>query len=415
MSVRIFGFASFAHFANDGSTFLYPLMIAFLHFEFPQANLGYLGLITIINPVISGLMSTPVGILADMMERKGLLISLGLALSGLSAYIFAFTVNHNSISYFNIIAGVTALGLGQSFYHPIGASILRSEYGAKLPTILGVNGSFGSFGRGIYPFIITLLIGTYGLMTGFEIFSVIGFVSAMVVGVGLGNPSAKAVSRNASQEKMAKPDTSRKEITSKISMYKVFIISLSVVVFLRAMFIRSIATFAPTYFTDLTGSQILGPTIFSIGVLTPVIGQTLFGFLTTRKGGFYTITMSTVFSGIAFFLVLISGSHLLFSAVFFAIYAFFTYSGFPILIGYLNQVVPRQISSSSGGVIWGLGQLLGGATGIAVSSLLVLYQNITTAYWLMLIFTLGATLLLPLLRNQERKVRGISSADGAES
>ena len=75
MSRRIFGVTSFAHFANDGSTFLYPVLITFLHAEFPDTNLALLVVLAVTNPIISGIMSTPVGVLADKLERKGVLIS----------------------------------------------------------------------------------------------------------------------------------------------------------------------------------------------------------------------------------------------------------------------------------------------------------------------------------------------------
>lgn len=412
MSSRVFALTSYAHFSNDGSTFLYPLLISFLHGEFPLVNVGYLGIIAIINPIISGLMSTPVGILADIIERKGFLISLGLAISGVAALIFAYTIVDGAISYFNIIAGVTVLGFGQAFYHPIGASILRGEYGSRTPTLLGINGSFGSFGRGIYILIITTLITVFGLVYGLTYLSIIGFVASMVIAAGLGSPNIKISSKKSKSAADNRSDK-RKEISKQMSFYKLFIFSLMTVVFLRAMFIRSVATYGPTYFTDLADSQFFGNLIFGIGLLTPVIGQPIFGLITTKKGGFFSISVTTLFSGLAFFLLLVSGAHLILVGLFFATYAFFTYSGFPILLGYLNQVVPREISTSSGGVIWGMGQLLGGAAGIAVSSVIVLYSNIYESYWIMMIFTLAATILLPLLGAQEKSIRKKSRAQAS--
>ncbi len=399
LSRRIFGITSFAHFANDGSTFLYPVLITFLHAEFPHINLAILGVLAVTNPIISGVMSTPVGILADKLERKSVLISLGLALNGVSALFFAFSVKHGALEFDYIIAGVTMLGVGQSFYHPIGSSILRAEYGNTTPVILGLNGSFGSFGRGIFPLIIAALISAFGLFEGMVVLWAFGMAFAAVVLVGLGMPKLRELSARPPREK------GKVSISSQLSFFRVFILSLMVVVFLRSMVIRAVATYGPSYLASATSSQFIGIFIFTVGALTPVAGQIVFGIITTRKGGFFSITVTTLFSTLAFFLLLLSGSSVILDAVFFSMYAFFTYSGFPTLLGYLNQVVPKEISTSSGGIIWGIGQYIGGATGIAFTSFLVYGHGLNVSFWTMMIFAIGASLLLPLLRSQERAVR----------
>ncbi|AKA49192.1 hypothetical protein IX51_08855 [uncultured archaeon] len=407
MSKRVFGITSFAHFANDGSTFLYPVLITFLYTEFPATNLAILGVLAIMNPIVSGAMSTPVGILADKLERKGVLIALGLALNGVAALFFAFSVQHGTLEFLYIIIGVTVLGFGQSFYHPIGSSILRSEYGRNTPMILGINGSFGSFGRGIFPLIIAGLIGIFGLVEGMFIMWALGFTFAAVVLVSLGLPKIKGVARSRGRKQ-------KKSLSGHMSVFKVFIFSLMTVVFLRAMVIRAVATYGPSYLANVTNSQFLGIFIFTMGVLTPVAGQTIFGIVTTRKGGFFSITTTTIFSGLAFFLLLLSGSNAILDALFFSIYAFFTYSGFPTLLGYLNQVVPKEISTSSGGIVWGVGQFLGGAAGIALSSFLVYRESLYFSFWIMLIFTLSASLLLPFLKLQEKNSRDKAEVAGAQ-
>ena len=228
---------------------------------------------------------------------------------------------------------------------------------------------------------------------------VFGLAFAAVVLVGLGLPTVRGISGKAPTKK------GNRSISSQISFFRVFILALMVVVFLRSMVIRAVATYGPSYLASATSSQFIGIFIFTLGALTPVAGQIIFGIITTRKGGFFSITVTTVFSTLAFFLLLLSGSSVILDAIFFSMYAFFTYSGFPTLLGYLNQVVPKEISTSSGGIIWGIGQYIGGATGIAFTSFLVYGHGLNTSFWTMLIFALGASMLLPLLRAQERAVR----------
>lgn len=404
MSLRIFSFTAFAHFASDGSTFLYPVLITFLHTEFPDTNLALLGVFAVAGPIISGIMSTPVGILADRIERKSVLISLGLLLNGISALFFAFSVQHGSLDFVAITAGVAILGVGQSFYHPIGSSLIRSVYGSRTPSVLGLNGSFGSFGRGIFPVIIAALITAYGLVEGMLLMWVLGLAFAAIALVGMGLPKFKRADRAGAKEKR------KKVVSGQLALFRAFIAVLLVVVFLRSMVIRSVATYAPSYLASATGSQFLGVLVFTIGALTPVAGQIIFGFVTTRKGGFFSISVTTVMSSISLVLLLLSGSSLILAAVFFSMYAFFTYSGFPTLLGYLNQVVPPEISTSSGGIVWGIGQFVGGAAGIGLASFLVYGNGLYFSFWIMLIFGVAAALLLPLLMAQEKAVRARASA-----
>lgn len=399
VSGRIFAFTSFAHFANDGSTFLYPVLITFLHAEFPDTNLAILGVFAVTGPVISGLMSTPVGLLADRLERKSLLVALGLALNGISALFFAFSVQQGAVDFTYILAGVSILGVGQAFYHPIGSSILRSEYGSRTPLALGINGSFGSFGRGVFPLIIAALISAYGLIEGMFMLWVLGMAFAAVVLIGLGIPKTRKLSAGNREVRKKSP------ISGQLVFFRSFILVLLVVVFLRSMVIRAVATYGPSYLASTTNSQFMGILIFTIGALTPVAGQIIFGLVTTRKGGFFSITVTTILSTVSLILLLLSGSSVIENAVFFSLYAFFTYSGFPTLLGYLNQIVPKEISTSAGGIIWGIGQYVGGAVGIGFASFLVYGHSVYFSFWIMLIFAAGASLILPVLAFQERAVK----------
>ena len=85
------------------------------------------------------------------------------------------------------------------------------------------------------------------------------------------------------------------------------------------------------------------------------------------------------------------------SGISFAVFAFVTYSGFPVLLGYVGQVVPREISTTSNALVWGFGNTLGGAVGIAVIDGFKVFVSLYYSLTLMLIFALAAIIMLPLI------------------
>jgi hypothetical protein len=75
-----------------------------------------------------------------------------------------------------------------------------------------------------------------------------------------------------------------------------------------------------------------------------------------------------------------------------------------VLLGYVNQIVPKDIATTAHGMVWGIGNTLGGAAGIAVMSLLLyLGVSLTETMWAMLIFGVASALFIPLIPGKDRK------------
>ncbi len=394
--VRSLIFTSMGHFSNDGNFLLFPVLITYYSL-IPGISLILLGAVAIIYNALSGLLSTPIGHLADRTDRDGLLLAAGIAINGSSVGVFAIPFLYHSLAIPAIIGGSVLLGLGQSFYHPIGATIITESFDKKTATkMLGINGSFGSLGRALLPTVIVAVMILAGDTDGLLLIMLYLFIFAIVIYAGLRN-----FKRNSNKPKKEKREANTVN-RSIVKKYSKFLYILTLVIFVRSMFLTGTITFVPTFLTNVYHSRTEAVAIVTISFVTAIFGQPYFGSLTSKFGGRKIISFTTIISGVAFASFIYFASNLIVSATSFAVFAFVTYSGFPVLLGYVNQVVPREISTTSNGLVWGVGQTLGGALGIAVLDGFKVFVSLGDSLTLMLIFALAAIVLLPLIPRNDR-------------
>lgn len=387
-SLRALAFTSYAHFTNDGFYLLFPLLITY-YSKLPHVNISFLGFIAVIYAVLSGLLSPKIGAVADRRDNDAAMIGIGLSMYALAVVVLLLPFIFTGYFYMLVILGAAILGVAQSFYHPIGATILAYSFGKNAPTEMGINGSAGSLGRSVISGLFVLAIAVFGITTGMFALAAFALVSALIVYAGLsyfsrGRPRKKSVRAGAKGKKT-------------MGEYRGFIILLMAIVFMRAMFLAGTVTFIPKYLDTVLNSSVLMGAVVSFSFFFAVLGQLAFGYITSRMGGKFSIMLTSVFPGIAFVLFLLSGSNVYMLAATYSIFTFFAFTGFPVLLGYVNQVVPKSISTTAGGDVWGLGQYVGNGAGIAVISALILAISVYSALWVMLAFLIPSIALIAFL------------------
>lgn len=394
--IRSLIFTSMGHFSNDGNFLLFPVLITYYSL-IPGISLILLGAVAIIYNALSGLLSTPIGRFADRTDRDAFLLALGIGINGISVGAFAIPFLDHTLTVPAIVIGSVLLGFGQSFYHPLGATIINESFEKKTATkMLGINGSFGSLGRAVFPTIIVAVMILVGDAMGLFVIMLYLLIFALVIYGGLRN-----FRRNPNKPKREKSG-SKIESRSIVKKYSKFLYILTMVVFIRAMFLTGTITFVPTFLTSVYHSRTVAVEIVTVSFVTAVFGQPYFGSLTSRFGGRKIVTFTTIISGIAFASFIYFATNIILSGISFAVFAFVTYSGFPVLLGYVGQVVPREISTTSNALVWGFGNTLGGAVGIAVIDGFKVFVSLGDSMTLMLIFALAAILMLPLIPKNNR-------------
>ena len=396
MRLRALAFTSLGHFSNDFTTLLFSVLIIYYNKDF-GLGLALLGVIAIAYNVISGFLSTSIGRFADRTRTHRILMAMGIVILGLSMVLFAVSFVSGTYIIPAIFAAAILLGIGESFYHPLGASILNRVYSKKSASALGINGSFGSVGRSLLPIVLIPLILVVGKFYALLILGAYAMLAGGAIFIGLGFLKA---------EEARKADTARKAYNNKVALkrYSPMLIALVSMVFIRSMFLSGTITYISEYLLVQTGSEILVGYVLTLSFITAILGQPIFGKLTDIYGGKATIGITTVFSAFFFLLFMLSGSYIVLITIFYALFIFLSFTGFPVLLGYVNQIVPKDIATTAHGMVWGIGNTLGGAAGIAVMSLLLyLGVSLTETMWVMLIFGVASALFIPLIPGKDRK------------
>jgi FSR family fosmidomycin resistance protein-like MFS transporter len=384
-------FTSLSHFSVDGNFLLFPVLITY-YIEIQGLSLVIIGLMPVLYNLISGFMGVVIGRYADRVDRDAMLLGGALVMNGLSVLLFIVPFILVNQAYLFMIIGSVILGISQSIYHPIGATVLSYTFGQKeSASYLGINGSFGSLGRSVFPLILVFLAAIVGIKLGLIAFVVYFLIISAVVYLGL-----KFFKREkyrprilSGESKIASPQSQR-GMTSVIGL-------LVVIVFLRSMFVSISTTYIPTYLDGVFRSKELMGIIISVAFFSAVIGQPFFGYLTSRYGGKFTISLTSV-GLIGFFLLFLFLSRSFASVlVNFTFFALFTYTGFPVLLGYVSQIVPKENLSSASSLVWGIGNTVGGSVGLLAFDGLLVIRNMFDSFLIMLAFAVVSTFLLVFL------------------
>ena len=381
-------FTSVAHFANDGNLLIFPVLINY--YTALHVNFIILGFGAMIYNLISGLVSPFIGRIADRLDRDGLLIFLGLAIQGAALSLFAFAFLHIQQANVIVLSGTALFGLGQSVYHPIGGSVLSSAFkGKSSGTLLGVNSSIGSIGRSVVPLILAALLPLFGITSSLYIIALYEVAASILVLGGL-----SAFRRNSTPHRKSE----KKKATAGATKTMPLIYLLMIVIFVRSIFSTGLYTFMPYYFNSVLKNSNLVTEVISLAFLAPVVGQVLFGYLTSAWGGKVVVTLTSVFAVISTVLLMLTTNFYL-MVIFLTLFAFFVFSIFPILIEYVKQLTPESVSASSNSLVWGLGSTIGGAVGIGLFSLLyrVLNVSLSDSMWLLILIGVVSIVIIPIL------------------
>ncbi len=389
-------YTSFAHFTNDGNFLLFPLLIEYEKFA---ASFIILTIGAIAIDLVSGFVSPFIGRLADRTNAHAILIAAGLSIEGFSVAIFSMGFFYpSSVDYF-ILIGTLVLGLGQSFYHPLGGTVLSMTFtGERYGRALGINGSMGSVGRALTPFLLALLIPYAGHGDSFLFIAAFELFAALIIVNGL-----RWIKRTDS--KTVKEQTRKAISPESLKKYRSVIYTLAAVVFIRSIFSSGVVTFLPYYIGvifSLSPFSSLPNYMISIAFIAPIFGQPIFGVLTSRLGGKYVITITSTLAVLFTVLFVLTHSVYVMTASM-AGFAFSVFSGFPVLIGYVQQLVPRDILTASSSLVWGVGSTVGGALGIVVFyiSYKIFNLSVGTSMWILIAIGLVSVFLIPLLPKRD--------------
>lgn len=390
-------FTSLSHLSVDGNILLFPILITY-YLEIPGLSIVTIGLMPVLYNLISGFMSLFVGKYADKVDKDAAILGLAILLNGIALFIFLFPFLSNNQAYLFMVTGSVVLGVSQSVYHPIGATILSYTFGQKeSASYLGINGSFGSLGRSFFPLILIFVASVIGIKLGLAVFTIYFIAIAITVFLGL-----KFFRRR--NFRMGSIGGESKDTVKTTSKYVLsFILLLVVIVFLRSMFVLVTTTYIPTYLDNVFRSKELMGVVISVAFFSAVLGQPFFGVLTSKFGGKFTISITSVGLVVFFFTFLFLSRSFASILASFTLFALFTYTGFPVLLGYVSQVVPKENLTKANALVWGIGNTVGGSIGLMTFDRLLLIKNMFDSFVVMSMFAVVSAILLIFLPGKLKK------------
>ena len=402
-AIRLIAVTSLAHFVNDGAIFFVPV-IGDLLAQRDHTSVAVVTAMLTVFYVASAGFGLGVGLLSDALGRRGTMIALGIA--GLAVSLFAFylalSLHGAGSDVFVILAAVVA-GFGSAFYHPLGASVLQLNFAeAARGRALGVNGAFGSLGRTVYPalfFVVAALglskVDTTAVFGGLSLLAAAGIAYWLRAGV-TGERAGHAV-------------PARPERQSIHGLLNRSVVALMVIAFFRSLAFIGIVSWVPIYLTTQRHAGVSGTLGVAVTVMYAggILGQPVFGMLADRFDKRLVLALDSLGSAAGIFVFLGTSGHGTGALLSLALFGFFTFASFPLLLSLVADYVPKERSTTANALVWGLGSTGGQALGPLAASLLMLgsYSHLGLAFGVL--GGLGAATVLgtPLLAKTGRRAR----------
>ena len=354
---------SMAHFINDGLTGVLPLAYPVYVVSY-GLSLQIVSIFTFFQNGLSIVVSPLVGRRADVKGNFSGMLVLGLLIFAVGAA--GYAVSGDFVGGGTLVAVLLVftvmVGVGSSFYHPLGATVLRAKWReSELGRALGLNGSAGSVGRIVLPFAAALLITDYALPS-VSVLAGLSAVGALAIFIVLRNVKfAVNPQTNVSVRGSLLPD---------LGLLR-RMVPLTVVSFSRGLF-TGVVPFIPLYLTQVDHLSDLAAGFLYSGTLgVGIVSTILFGFMQDRLGPRISLAISNLGGVVVLFIFAASSDPLVVDGAV-LIFGLFSYSAFPLLLGMVHTMTDFEEMTSAGSIVWGIGNNGGAAVAPLVIGALAL-------------------------------------------
>ena len=315
-----------------------------------ELGLSYteMGLMVTIRYVASTVANFPSGMIADMIGRHNVVMTVALAWVGIPYLLVGL-----SGSYVMLLICMTLIGVGGNLWHPSASSALREAYPHKTGFAMGWHSSAANIGDAVGPLMSGILL-TW--ITWRQI-----LIGSAIPGLGMGifiwwllGASPKEIPANPGQtdgEKAKKSEGKRMSAGQYVRGFGKLLIDRNVLLLalingVRSLTQNGLSTFLPPFFMTLLNlSPWLSGIYMTIIQIAGIIAAPISGRVSDKYGRKRVVTAALFSTSVAICLLVFLRIPILF-VVFLGTVGFFLYSLRPVLIAWAMEIAPREMGGS---------------------------------------------------------------------
>ena len=321
---------TFTHWCPATFYLLLPFLVRELDLTYSQA-----GFLITVRAVANLAVNIPSGIIVDMIGRRGLLMALALAWTGIPYFMVGL-----SYSYFWVVLFMAFVGVGNYLWHPAAMSTLSEKYPGRRGFAIAIHAIGPNIGESIAPLLVGVLLLFLSWRTVLFVNLVPGIVIAFILWkflFGRLEPRA-AASRGLSFQDYL---TGIKKAAQNPS-----ILLLVFVAGMRSMTQQGLHTFLPIYLTNHLGlSSALAGLYLSITQTAGMIGTPIAGTISDRSGRKRVLTAGLLSTSVVLFVLAYFQATWLFITAL-AFLGFFLYAVRPVIWAWVLDLGPKELGGS---------------------------------------------------------------------
>ena len=374
------------HFINDGITFVLPVLMVSLYFEF-NLNWFQIGLIFAFNSLATIIFQLIVGYYTDQTNNKYLML-FGLFLLSLSSLLMIISFDFVSLLIFATISGIAL-----AFQHSIAYATTSRMYQERKDIMIGHQGAAGDLGKCIAVFSSALLLIFFSswklvLLT----WAFICLLIFIVITINLRNITFEEYFNHDSVNDINLTNRAEKEPPKMIILlifliYILFLAVYSLLIINLAVYLRIEKTGIISEYSGL----IMGYTL-----IFGVIGAYFSGSMKNKYGMTNSLVFfSILMIGLVILYILLDTSDLIINLLFYALLGFLLFLLYPQLLAAINDCFHHKKIGFAYGIVLSCGWL-GNFIGFLIGGY---FANLYTAimFFIISIFFFVMVIILSLI------------------
>jgi len=351
------------------------------------------------NYFTSFFINLPGGLIVDMVGKTGFLLGLAIALTGLPYFFLGF-----SSSYVVAMVVVTFVGIGNNIWHPAALSFLAKRFPERKGLAIALHALGANLGDTLAPIAV-------GVALTFMIWRkvlILNFFPGVLIGFVIWRLLARAGTIRTEERRK---DLSLREywVGVKTLAQNKSILLLCSLSGMRSMTQAGLFTFLPIYLAnELKYPPALVGTYMTVVQASGIFSSLISGSISDRKGRRPVLTAGLLTTSLLLVALVILRLNYLFVGVL-AFLGFFLFSMGPVMVAWMMDLAPKNISGTTVSTLFGIQSLFAGFAP-AICGIIADRFGILYSFYFLAFTIFAANFLVYLIPDKSPKEKMVSAS-----